>query len=249
MRKALHDRIRCDFEARILSGRLLPGDRLPIEYELMAEYDCSRMTVNKALSALVTAGLIERRKRAGTFVARPRTHSMVLDVPDLAGEIRGRGQTYLYRPLKRALRAAKDDEERLLAGDKTLLQLDGLHIADGEPLAVERRLVSVEAVPEIVDATFGDTPPGTWLLQHIPWTEAETRISAIPATGHTAKLLCVPVGTACLNVERRTWRKAERITYVQQIFHGESYDLVARFGPSSTVKSSDSNTGKSRRRA
>ncbi len=163
-----------------------------------------------------------------------------------------RGSNPLRAPAARrstADRIRPDGRVRLLAGDKTLLQLDGLHIADGDPLAVERRLVSVEAVPDIIDATFGDTPPGTWLLQRIPWTEAETRISAVPATSSTAKLLRVPVGTACLNVERQTWRKGERITYVQQIFHGESYDLVARFGPSSTVKSSDSSAGKRRRRA
>ncbi|PMZ18025.1 GntR family transcriptional regulator, partial [Pseudomonas sp. FW306-02-F08-AA] len=78
------------------SGELAPGDRLPIEQELMQHYGCARMTVNKALSALLAAGLIDRRKRAGTFVARPRMHSMVLDVPDLPSQIRERGQTYAY---------------------------------------------------------------------------------------------------------------------------------------------------------
>jgi GntR family transcriptional regulator, histidine utilization repressor len=254
MKMALHDRIRSDFEARILAGKLMPGDRLPIEYDLMAEYDCSRMTVNKALSALVAAGLIERRKRAGTFVALPRAHSMVLDVPDLAAETRGRGQTYEYRQLKRILRAANrgSEDERQLSGGGRLLQLDGLHVADGSPLAVERRLVSVTAVPKIVDAAFGEAPPGTWLLQHIPWTEAETRISAVPASASIAKLLKVPVDTACLCIDRQTWRKAERITHVQQTFRGDAYDLVARFGPSIKngipVKPSDRKSSTGRRR-
>jgi len=237
MRQPLHNRIRSDFEAWILSGRMKPGDRLPIEQDLMLEYRCSRMTVNKALSALATAGLIERRKRAGTFVARPRTHSMVLDVPDLAAEIRARNQTYAYKTLARSVRVPHRDneEERLLAGGRLLVQLDGLHLADGQPLAVEYRLVSVRAVPEIVDVTFGDNPPGTWLLQHIPWTEAETRISAVSATATIARLLTQPVGTPCLKIERRTWRRTERITQVQQIFHGAAYDLVARFGHGTTA--------------
>jgi GntR family histidine utilization transcriptional repressor len=237
MKQSLHERIRSDFEARILAGLLKPGDRLPIEQELMLEFNCSRMTVNKALSALATAGLIERRKRAGTFVARPRTHSMVLDVPDLAAEIRGRGQTYQYRTLKRMRRPPRKEveEERLLSGRRSLLQLDGLHMADQTPLAVEYRLVSISAVPEIMDAEFGENPPGTWLLQHIPWTEAETRISALGANATVARLLAVPAGTACLNIERWTWRGAERITYVRQIFHGQAYDLVARFGHSATA--------------
>ncbi|MFY8153816.1 MAG: GntR family transcriptional regulator, partial [Hyphomicrobiales bacterium] len=56
----LHQRIRGDIEGRIMSGDLKPGDRIPFEHELSAHYGCSRMTVNKVLSALVDAGLIER---------------------------------------------------------------------------------------------------------------------------------------------------------------------------------------------
>lgn len=229
---ALHERIRSDFEARILRGALAPGDRLPIEQELMEQYACSRMTVNKALSALVAAGLIDRRKRAGTFVARPRLHSMVLDVPDIAAQIRDRGQDYAFQLLTRRVRpAGEDEEEKLLAGAGALAQIDGLHLVDASPLGIEFRLVSVAAVPEIVEADLDVAPPGSWLLQHVPWTEAETRISAVPALAQEAALLGVPTGAPCLCVERRTWRGAERITYVRQLFLGSAYDMVARFGP------------------
>ena len=50
--KHLHQRIRDDIEARIMSGDWPPGHRIPFEHELMAEYGCSRMTVNKVLSTL-----------------------------------------------------------------------------------------------------------------------------------------------------------------------------------------------------
>ena len=232
MRLPLHERIRSDFEGRILGGELAPGERLPIEQDLMRHYGCSRMTVNKALSALVAAGLIDRRKKAGTFVARPKVHSMVLDVPDIAAQVRERGQDYAYRPLKRLVRpAGEDEEERLLAGGGALIQIDGLHLVDGSPLGIEFRLVSAAAVPEMVDADLDAIPPGTWLLQHVPWTEAETRISAVPAIGQVADRLGVPAGSPCLSVERWTWRGPERITYVRQLFLGDAYDLVARFGP------------------
>ncbi|MFC0203943.1 UTRA domain-containing protein [Novosphingobium soli] len=234
----LHERIRSDFEGRILGGELAPGDRLPIEQDLMREYGCSRMTVNKALSALVSAGLIDRRKRAGTFVARPRVHSMVLDVPDIAAQVRERGQDYAFAPLKRTVRApGADEEEVLLAGAGQLVQIDGLHLVEGVPLGIEFRLVSAAAVPEIVGADLATVPPGTWLLQHVPWTEAETRISAVGAMGDEAEWLGVAPGAPCLCVERRTWRGAERITYVRQLFLGDAYDMVARFGPGASGRS------------
>ena len=232
MKQPLHERIRSDFEARILAGELAPGERLPTEQDLIVEYDCSRMTVNKALSALAAAGLIDRRKRAGTFVARPRVHSMVLDVPDLAEQVRARGQCYGYVQIARALRAADPDEpeEVALAGEGELVEVCGVHCADEEPFAFEYRLVSAGAVPAFAQADFASDPPGTWLLHHVPWTEAENRIGALGASREEAEHLHAAVGTPCLCVERRTWRGGEGITYVRQVFLGDAYDLVARFG-------------------
>lgn len=228
----LHEEIRSDFERRILSGELAPGDRLPTEQALMQVYGCSRMTVNKALSALTAAGFVERRRKAGTSVARPKVHSMILDVPDIAEQIAARGQAYRYRPLMQVVRDANGSsaEERRLAEDGALMQIDGLHLADDVPLCVEYRLVSVSAVPAIVDADFRSTAPGTWLLRHIPWTEAESRISAVAASSEVASKLDIPTGAACLCIERQTWRDAQPVTSVRQLFRGEAYDLVAKFG-------------------
>ena len=67
----LYKRIRLDIETRILTGEWPPGHRIPFEHQLMPRYRCSRMTVNKALSELAQADLIERRRRAGPR-GRPR---------------------------------------------------------------------------------------------------------------------------------------------------------------------------------
>lgn len=228
---ALHARIRDEIEARILSGAWPPGHRVPGELELMAEYGCARMTVNKALSALAAAGLIERRRRAGSFVARPRVQSMVLDVPDLASEVAARGQSYAFRLLRREVRAARPGADGPLGGVGQLLELEGLHLADGVPLALERRQVSLAAVPEIAEVDFASEAPGGWLLRHIPWTEAETAITAVNCDEAEAGLLGLVKGTACLAVERHTWRGGTPITHVRQLFSGSAYQLSARFGP------------------
>ena len=231
----LHQRIRADIEARIRSGEWAPGHRAPTEAELMEAYGCSRMTVNKAMVALVEAGLIVRRKRAGSFVARPKVHAPVLNIPDIQSEIVARGEAYAFRLLSRTVRLADRDspEEVELAAGGKLLTLDGVHDAGGRPFALERRLVSLNAVPEIAKADFSTHPPGAWLLERVAWTEAESRISAVNADDADARLLALDEGTACLVVDRRTWREGQHVTRVRQIFPGEAYDLVARFGPSS----------------
>lgn len=227
----LHARIRTDIEQRIFSGELAPGERIPFESALMAQYDCSRMTVSKALSSLADAGRIQRRKRAGSFVA-VRNASMVLDVPDLAHEIAARGQTYRYQPIARSVQCgSRHPDDRLLVGRAgRILVLDGVHHADGQPFGFEHRLVSLDAVPTIETADLDVEAPGSWLLRHVPWTEAENRIDAAAADVEISAHLAVPNGTACLRVERRTWRGAEGITHVRQMFIAGSYGLVARFG-------------------
>ena len=223
----LGETIRDHFRGRILAGELAPGARLPTEQEIMAAFGCSRMTVSKALSALAEAGLIERRKRAGTFVARPRVHSMVLEVPDLAALVAARGQAYRYRLDRREERRVGEGH---LAGQRAL-HLVGVHFADGQALAVEDRLVSLAAVPDIAAADLATEAPGTWLLHHVPWTEADSRITAIGASADEGRALGLAAGTPCLCVERRTWRGAEPITLVRQVFRGDSYELAAHFGP------------------
>ena len=228
----LHVRIRSDFEARILSGSLAPGERLPTEQELMARYACSRMTVCMALSALAAAGLVERRKRAGTIVARPRLHSMVLDIPDLGAQVAASGRDYSFRLIARRVRRAGADDAGRLAPGTRLLALGLVHQADDAPFALEQRLISLAAVPMAEAADFAAEAPGGWLLAHVPWTEAETRILAAGATDAEARTLGIAQGAPCLVVERRTWRQHDTITHVRQLFRSDSYDMVARFGPS-----------------
>lgn len=230
---SLHRRIRADVSERILSGAWPPGHRVPAEHELMAEYGCSRMTVNKALAPLAEQGLIVRRRKAGSFVARPRIHSVVLDIPDIAAEVTTRGEPYGYELISRTERDATASEaaELGLNGPARVLALRCLHRASGRPFALEERLINLDAAPEAADADFASTPPGGWLLSHVPWTEAEHRISAANVQKPVAATLGIAPTAACLVLERRTWRGDDRITHVRLTFPGEAYDLVARFAP------------------
>ncbi|WP_293477917.1 histidine utilization repressor [Phenylobacterium sp.] len=226
-------RIRADVSERILSGAWPPGHRIPFEHELMAHYGCSRMTVNRALEPLAESGLIERRRKVGTFVARPRIHSAVMDVPDIAAEVTSRGEPYGYELLSRKVRTASREELAALdlADRVDVLVLRCLHRAGGRPFALEDRVINLESVPEAERVDFAVTPPNSWLLAHVAWTEAEHRISAVNVTRPTAAVLRIEATAACLVVERRTWRVGDKITHVRMTFPGDAYDLVARFAP------------------
>jgi GntR family histidine utilization transcriptional repressor len=229
---SLYDRIRQDIEQNVMSGAWPPGHRIPYEHELMKQYDCSRMTINRALGTLVERGLIERRKRAGSFVSVPRLHRAAFDLPDLRAQVIGQGQTYGFALLERTIRkASASDREHLAITQGDVLHLTCVHTADGTPCAYEDRIIALEQVPEARTAPFDREPPGSWLLAHVPWSDARHRIGAIDADAELARLLAIPKGAACLALERWTWRIAEKITYVRMIHPGHLFSIEAHFRP------------------
>lgn len=225
--------LRRTIESRILSGALKPGDRIPSEAELVEEYGLSRMTVNKALSALAAAGLVVRRRGSGSYVASPASQETILEIHDIQAEVQSAGHSYRHKLLQRtARRATAEDRVRLgIRGPGRVLAVRVRHFADDRPLVVEDRIINLAAVPEALSAPFDEVPPGTWLLKRIPWTEAEHRIRAVPASKEIAALLDMPARAPCLVIERATWRSGAAVTSVHLTYPGNRHQLTARFNP------------------
>ena len=80
-RKSMHARIVRDLGLRIVSGELKPGDKLPGEASLGADYEVSRPVLREATRVLVAKGLVVSRQRSGAIV-RPRSEWHLLD-PDV----------------------------------------------------------------------------------------------------------------------------------------------------------------------
>lgn len=71
-------RIAADLRAKIASGDLPAGARLPARHEMAAEYDAAEGVVRQATETLVREGLLVSRPGAGTFVRqRPQRRSVV----------------------------------------------------------------------------------------------------------------------------------------------------------------------------
>lgn len=231
---SLHQRILSDIQNLILSGEWEPGRKIPVEHELMKQYKCSRMTVSKVLTQLANARMIERRRKLGSFVSRPHSQSAVLTIPDIKAEVTALGQPYTFQVLRRTRRRSTREDKALLGSEKSVpvLELVCLHLAGTQPFCYEQRLINLEAVPQVAKESFENTPPGTWLLQSVPWSLAEHRIRATEANAETADALGIRPKSAVLTVERKT-RSAEStgITFVRLKYPGEMHELVASFAP------------------
>lgn len=228
----LSENIRNYIESKIMSGEWPPGFRLPSEHEFTVQFNCARATVNKAMSSLMAAGLIERRRKAGSFVAFPQLHSVVFDVPDIGSQISSSTGAYHFKALEIQTKAdAADKNFWKSTAISELRSVEGIHYGKDGAFGYESRLINTEAVPNAQNADFADESPGAWLLRHIPWSSARHRISAIAADRKVAHHLAVRAGVPCLQIERWTWRLAIPITYARQIFPGDRFDLIESFTP------------------
>lgn len=233
MNGPLHEQIRVSIERQILSGQLHPGARLPSELDMMQRYDCARMTVNRAMSQLAQAGLIVRRKRAGSFVSQPQSQSAVLSIPDVRTEVQARGGAYRFELLDRATLIVRSGSQlnTSLPGAKHVLRLRCQHFSDRRVFAIEERDINIEAVPAALEADFNTEAPGSWLLKHVPWTAATHVISACAATRKVATRLGIRLSAACLVIRRRTFRSELGITHVTLTYPADLFQVVATFGP------------------
>lgn len=231
----LHQRIQGEIESKIVSGEWPVGFRIPFEIDLAKQYGVSRMTVNKVLTQLARAGLIERVKRSGSFVSQPHTQSAVLEIANIRKEVESLKLPYAFSVTERhKRRATAADRLRLdVAASSALVDITCLHLAGGRPFCLEERLISLETVPDAADAAFETVAPGQWLLSQVPWSSAEHRIHASAADEKTAHALAVEVGTACLVIERKTWSNGGPVTQVRLTYPGDRHALTATFAPSS----------------
>ncbi|MDE2184377.1 MAG: UTRA domain-containing protein [Alphaproteobacteria bacterium] len=216
----------------IVSGQWPPGTKLPAEIELARHFGASRMTVNKAIQNLVAQRLVRRTPKVGTIVAQCPQERPVFEIWDIADLVEQMGGGYSFRLLEREPASAAAQLEEIGVAPRTaVLWIRCLHLSHGKPFQLEERLVNVEAAPGILRQKLDKSGPGAWLLAHVPWTDAQHRITAQAAPKSIAKLLGVPPGTACLVVERRTWNRSTPVTLARLWHAGSQHSLVGHFSP------------------
>ena len=87
----LYEKVKDFVLGNIGSGKWARNTRLPSENELVSALGVSRMTVHRALRELTSEGHLRRIQGVGTFVAPPKPQSTLIEISNIATEIRGRG--------------------------------------------------------------------------------------------------------------------------------------------------------------
>jgi DNA-binding FadR family transcriptional regulator len=138
-RKSMHARIVRDLGMRILAGEFKPGERLPGEATLLAEYDVSRPVLREAVRVLVAKGLVLSRQRAGATVRR-RNEWHLLDPDVLYWMIQAKPQgefvetlltvRRIFEPAAAALAAKVGSDESIQRVADAYAQMEAATTAD-----------------------------------------------------------------------------------------------------------------------
>ena len=228
---ALYEQVK-DFIARkIQEGAWRAGDRLPSESELVTQFGISRMTVNRALRELSEQGRIVRVAGVGSFVAEEKPQSTLLQIANLASEIRQRGHDYRCDVLAVERVSASLEVAAALdlrTGESVFHSLC-VHREDGLPVQLEDRYVNPHQVPQFAAQDFTLLQPSEYLVRNVPFDQVEHVVDAVMPSAEQAALLEMPATEPCLLLTRRTWSRGIPITVVRCLHPASRYRLGSRF--------------------
>ncbi len=204
---------------RIHAREWAPGDLIPNEADLAADFGCARATVNRALRAVAEAGLLDRRRKAGTRVALQPVARATLSIAVIRQEVEEKGARYGYALLERSMmRPPAPVRAALNTSDAVLLHIRAMHFADCLPYALEDRWINPAGASGVLDQPFDTTSANEWLLEHTPYTGGDIALSAHSATQPEAQELRCTQGAALFALTRNTWNGTTAVTRVRLLF-------------------------------
>lgn len=212
---------------QIHNGSFPVNHKIPAEKQLACDFGVSRMTANKAIARLVQDGYLSRHAGLGTFVTDRKAESSLLELHNIADEVRARGFVYSNDVIcLEALPA--DDTAALNLGvplNTRVFHSILVHRENGVPIQLEDRYINPRWVPSYLQTDFSQHTPNEVLVSHCPLSHMEHIVEATLASEQEALWLDMPTSGACLSLLRRTWSGDNLISYARLLHPGKRYKL------------------------
>jgi GntR family histidine utilization transcriptional repressor len=220
--------IKSSIASGIASGQWRVGEVLPSETALCKRFAVSRMTVNRAMRELARERLINRVPGRGSFVAEPVAQSGLVQICNIADEIRARGGVHRSSVIKLGWADAAAGVAEVLGAPRVFHSVL-VHYENDVALQIEDRFVSPEMAPGYLDQDFARVTPNAFLMGVAPLSEVEHVVQAAAASAYVASLLGVDVGSPCLLVHRKTWSGGHAVSVAVLYHPGARFRLSGRF--------------------
>jgi DNA-binding GntR family transcriptional regulator len=215
----------------IAAGVRQPGERLPPERVMAAEFGVGRATLRRAFAALAASGLIESHVGRGTFVGGGylgEPPNVLMSFTELG---RAHGLSASARVFEQSVREATIDEgeEFAIVPGAPLFQLDRLRFLEGHPIATDSVRAPLTLAPGLVEVDFNTASFYDALAAHgCEPVRADYTVEARTASDREAALLEAPVGAAVLVTLTKGYDEQGRLVEVgRTIYRGDRYRFEA----------------------
>jgi GntR family histidine utilization transcriptional repressor len=207
-----------------------PNGQVPAELELAKMFQVSRMTANRAIKELVTEGILVRHQGLGTFVTEIQAESPLLEIRNIAEEVRGRHHIYSNELclLQMEQATAKVAARLGVTIGSRVFHSQILHMENGISIQVEDRYVDATIVPGYLEQDYSRITPNQYLSETFPLSDIEHIVEAVLPDQQTQELLNIEHDEPCLQVNRRTWSEGRLISYARLIHPGSRFRLSSR---------------------
>lgn len=231
----LYQQVKQLIEAQIKSGDWQPDMRIPSENELVESLGVSRMTINRALREMTAEGQLVRLQGVGTFVAKPKPQSALLEIKSISEEIKSRGGVHSSDVHLLTEETAGPDLAAVMSLTPRAIVFHAIlvHRDRGQAIQLADRYVNPVAAPDFLEQDFTRITPNEYLLSVCPVTEVEHVIEAITPDANTRDLLEIDISEPCLVLHRKTFLHDKVATKSRFIYPGSRYRIGGRFKPSS----------------
>lgn len=234
---SFHEQLIEKLRKLLRSRQFVPGSKFLTEREIAERFDTSRPTANKALSSLVSTGLLEFRQGAGTFV---RGSVLDYDLQHLvsftekakaAGKKPGT-QVIALQKLAAADAPAAVAQALHVSPGEPLLYLERLRLADGQPVIYERRHVVARFCPGMTKTDAKSSLYGFWTTKcRMTISGADESIRAVNTSAAQAAALGIPPNTACLLVVATGFLEGGvPLWYEETLYRSDAYEFRNQLG-------------------
>jgi DNA-binding GntR family transcriptional regulator len=235
LNRALRDLLR--------SGEFEVGEQFLTERQIGGRFDVSRATANKALSNLVSEGVLEFKKGVGTFVRGGVLDYDLRSLVSFTEKAAAAGKTPSTQVLHLETLPAKDaavDISALLRvrPDEVVYYIERLRLADGKPVILEHRYAVQKFCPDLSEAALSGSLYGLWTDRYkLDIVGADQTIRAVSIHVQEASLLDVRSGTAGFLVTSTGYLSGGvPLWWERTLFRGDAYALHNRLGPVQTAR-------------
>jgi GntR family transcriptional regulator len=233
----LHQQLIEKLRALVRKEKLQPGAKFLTEREIAERFKTSRPTANKALSSLVSEGLLEVRRGAGTFLRESVLDYDLQRLVSFTDKVKATGkkpgtELVAFQTLPAGQAPAEVVRRLGVSESAALWYMERIRLADAQPVIFERRHVVAALCAGMTRADARGSLYSFWAAKcGLIITGAQEIIHAINANKEQSRNLRIRPGTACFKILATGFVAGERpLWHEETVYRADVYEFRNQIG-------------------